>query len=338
MEKYESLYRKYRPVDFDEVVGQKSALSYLKKVVTEQKPSHAYLFFGGRGIGKTSVARIFAKSLGVSQEDIYELDAASNRGIDEVRELRDSVHTLPFSSPYKVYILDEAHMLTKDASNALLKTLEEPPTHVLFILATTEKQKLLSTIVSRCQLISFEDPDETILSKHLVSVAKKEGYLLSDGASLSIAKEGKGSFRDALGVLEKVLRSSENDIVDEVEVRQVLGFSEKEVIEKILVALFSGDNTSLFESLLRAREKAGSPDTVLNEIIEVCRDLLLLRLGVIRESTTTSTLSSLAKQMEKPVLSKHILFLLEKKALLKKSEDKAWLVLEIILFEMKSSL
>jgi DNA polymerase-3 subunit gamma/tau len=228
-------------------------------------------------------------------------------------------------------------MLTKDASNALLKTLEEPPSHVLFILATTEKHKLLGTIVSRCQLVSFENPDEVILSKHLMSVAEKEGYLLSEGAALSVAKEGKGSFRDALGVLEKVLRSSDKNIVDEVEVRQILGFSEREVIEKILVALFLKDNTSLFESLLLARERAGSPDMVLNEIIEVSRNLLLLRLGVIRESSTTSPLSSLAKQMERPVLSKHILFLLEKKALLKQSEDKAWLVLEIILFEMKSS-
>ncbi len=338
MEKYETLYRKHRPTLFDEVVGQESAVAYLKKITEEKKPSHAYLFSGGRGIGKTSLARIFAKSLQIAPEDIYEMDAASNRGINEIRELRDSVHTLPFSSPYKVYILDEAHMLTKDASNALLKTLEEPPAHVIFILATTEKHKLLDTIVSRCQLIFFEAPDESTLGNHLVSIAKKEGRPLSLNAANIIAKEGKGSFRDALGVLEKVLRSEEKETVDELDVRRVLGFSEKEIVEKIVLSVFSGNNTLLFESLVLAREKLGNPERILYEILEVSRTLLLMRLGVVTKEEISPALLLLSNQMEKPVLSKHILFLLEKSSLIKESEDKSWFTLEIILFELKSSL
>ena len=338
MEKYESLYRKHRPTSFDEVVGQEKATSYLKKVSQEKRPSHAYLFYGGRGVGKTSLARIFAKSLGVSSEDIFELDAASNRGIEEVRELRDSVHTMPFSSPYKVYILDEAHMLTKDASNALLKTLEEPPSHVIFVLATTEKHKLLDTIVSRCQLISFEGPNEAVLASHLTSIAKKEGVLLGEGAARIIAKEGKGSFRDALGVLEKVLRTEGAEIVDEARVRHLLGFSEKEIVEKIIVSIFSGDNASLFESLTSAKEMAGTPERLLASIIDALRSLLLIRLGAVQEGTLGKELVPLSRQIEKPVLSKHILFLLEKSTILKQSEERAWLALEVILFDLKSSL
>jgi DNA polymerase-3 subunit gamma/tau len=146
-----SLYRKYRPTGFEQVVGQDHIVSVLKQSVEGGSPAHAYLFCGGRGIGKTSVARIFARALGTSENDIYEIDAASHTSVENIRELNEAVNTLPFDSKYKVYILDEVHMLSKSAFNAFLKTLEEPPKHVIFILATTEMDKLPETIVSRCQ-------------------------------------------------------------------------------------------------------------------------------------------------------------------------------------------
>ncbi|HXK39597.1 MAG TPA: AAA family ATPase, partial [Candidatus Paceibacterota bacterium] len=150
-----ALYRKYRPQSFDAVRGQDHIVAVLSSALEKGQVGHAYLFSGTRGTGKTSVARIFAKALGIGEQDTYELDAASNRGIDDVRALRDAVHVMPFGSPYKIYIIDEVHMLTKEAFNALLKTLEEPPAHVIFILATTEFEKLPETIVSRCEVHTF---------------------------------------------------------------------------------------------------------------------------------------------------------------------------------------
>src|SRR3989338_1103456 len=177
------LYRKYRPSSWKEVVGQDHIVDVLKESTKLKRISHAYLFSGSLGTGKTSVARILAKSLGTADEDVYEIDAASNRGIDDIRELREHVATLPFSSEYKVYIIDEVHMLSKDAWNALLKTLEEPPKHVIFILATTELDKVPETIVSRCQTFSFRKPGRGILRKEIARVGKKEGYDLDSGAS-----------------------------------------------------------------------------------------------------------------------------------------------------------
>lgn len=168
------LYRKYRPNTWDEVVGQEHIVSVLSQSIESGNFSHAYLFTGGRGTGKTSIARIFAKALGTNPEDITEIDAASNRGIDDIRALREAVRVLPFSSPYKVYIIDEVHMLSRDAFNALLKTLEEPPAHCIFILATTELDKVPDTILSRCQVFSFRNPTERILVKEVERIAAAE--------------------------------------------------------------------------------------------------------------------------------------------------------------------
>ncbi len=200
-----ALYRKYRPKDWGEVLGQDHIVSVLEKSVEGDKVSHAYLFVGSRGTGKTSLARIFANNIGVSQNDLYEIDAASNRGIEDIKELRDGVRVLPFDSKYKVYIIDEVHMLSKDAWGALLKTLEEPPKHVIFILATTELHKVPETIISRCQVFVFKKPTDNILKKMLTDVAKKEGYELDAGSAELIAILGDGSYRDALGHLQKVL-------------------------------------------------------------------------------------------------------------------------------------
>ncbi|MFA5841932.1 MAG: AAA family ATPase, partial [Candidatus Paceibacterota bacterium] len=170
-----AFYRKYRPDTFGKVLGQDHIVSVLKSAVESGSTVHAYLFAGSRGTGKTSVARILSRELGTSENDLYEIDAASNRGIDDVRALKEAVQALPFESRYKVYIVDEVHMLTKEAFNALLKTLEEPPKHVVFILATTELGKLPETIISRCQVFNFRKPSEQVLKDLVLDIAQAEG-------------------------------------------------------------------------------------------------------------------------------------------------------------------
>ena len=203
-----ALYRKYRPKNWSEVLGQDHIVKVLESSIGAKKVSHAYLFVGSRGTGKTSVARIFAEQIGVTPNDLYEIDAASNRGIEDIKLLREGVRVLPFDSKYKVYIIDEVHMLSKDAWGALLKTLEEPPKHVIFILATTEFHKVPETIISRCQVFTFRKPGEKILKKILEEVAKKEGFELDAGSAELLAILADGSFRDALGELQKVLNFS----------------------------------------------------------------------------------------------------------------------------------
>lgn len=203
-----ALYRKYRPKKWKEVEGQSHIVDVLESSVKTNTVSHAYLFVGSRGTGKTSVARIFASEIGISANDLYEIDAASNRGIEDIKELRDGARVLPFDSKYKVYIIDEVHMLSKDAWGALLKTLEEPPKHVIFILATTELHKVPETIISRCQVFTFKKASDSVLKKMLIGVAKKENFDLDAGSAELLAILGDGSFRDALGELQKVLNFS----------------------------------------------------------------------------------------------------------------------------------
>ena len=167
-----AFYRKYRPSSFKEVLGQKNIVEALKGAIDQGRIFHAYLFTGSRGTGKTSIARIFAKEIGTSDKDIYELDAASNTSVEDIREIIEGSRTLPFESEKKVYIIDEVHMLSKSAFNAFLKTLEEPPKHVVFIMATTETHKLPTTVVSRCQSFSFKKPSNEIIRKALERVAK----------------------------------------------------------------------------------------------------------------------------------------------------------------------
>src|SRR3989344_316951 len=198
-------YRKYRPQEFRDVIGQDHVVRVLEGAVKLGNISHAYLFSGPRGTGKTSVARILSRAGGTLTNDLYELDAASNRGIDDVRAIRESVVTLPFESKYKVYVLDEVHMLTKDAWNALLKTLEEPPKHVIFVLATTEIEKVPETVISRCQVFAFKKPNLETLREFLSAVVRKEKASLDKDALELVSLLADGSFRDAHGILEKVL-------------------------------------------------------------------------------------------------------------------------------------
>jgi DNA polymerase-3 subunit gamma/tau len=232
-----TLYRKYRPSKFAEVLGQDHIVKVLESSIKLGNITHAYVFSGSRGTGKTSVARIFAKEIGTTPNDIYEIDAASNNGVDEIRALNEAVSTLPFDSKYKVYILDEAHMLSKGAWNALLKTLEEPPAHVIFILATTEAQKIPDTVMSRCQTFSFKKPTQKILRDVVVNIAKKEGFSLEQSSADLIALLGDGSFRDAQSVLQKVISASKDKKISVGEVILVTGAPKSEMINNFIKAI-----------------------------------------------------------------------------------------------------
>ena len=229
-----ALYTKYRPQSFDEVRNQDHILTVLKGALKKRSIPHALLFVGSRGTGKTTVARIFAREVGAKEIDIYEIDAASNRGIDDIRELRESVMTLPYESPYKVYIIDEVHMLTKEAFNALLKTLEEPPAHVIFILATTEREKLLDTITSRCQVFEFRAPTREELRDVVIEVGKKEKCTLSAAAADVIAIAADGSYRDALGITQKVILASDDAKLTPDEVADVVGAPRNGILLELL--------------------------------------------------------------------------------------------------------
>lgn len=252
-----ALYRKYRPKDWKEVRGQDQIIKVLESSVKEGKVSHAYLFVGSRGTGKTSVARIFARDIGISPNDIYEIDAASNRGIDDIRTLREGARVLPFDSKYKVYIIDEVHMLSRDAWGALLKTLEEPPKHVIFILATTELQKVPETIVSRCQVFTFKKPGDAILKNIIEEVAEKEGFKLEGGSAELLAVLGDGSFRDALGALQKVVNFAGKDKkskeIKREDVEKITGAPKTALVNAFLAAIAE---SKLEEGILAVRKAA----------------------------------------------------------------------------------
>lgn len=275
MNQHMALYRKYRPQTFADVAGQEQVSDVLQAALKNKSIAHAYLFYGTRGTGKTTIARIFAQQLGTTNKDLYEMDAASNRRVEDFRELNDSTATLPFESPYKVYIIDEAHMLTKEAFNAFLKTLEEPPAHVVFILATTEPEKLPDTIVSRCQTFAFNKPTPKVLAQVVAKVAKKEGYTLEHSAAELIALLADGSFRDALGVLQKVLTISTDKKVDVAEVEKVTSAPSTAVVRSIVQALFAKN----LDAALTAVRSAHNANMVvlLKLLLERVRAVLLVR-------------------------------------------------------------
>ncbi|HET8575016.1 MAG TPA: DNA polymerase III subunit gamma/tau [Candidatus Paceibacterota bacterium] len=273
-----TLYRKYRPQTFDDVLGQSQVTSTLLGQIENGKFSHAYLFAGSRGTGKTSMARIFARAIGTEEQDIYEIDAASNRKIENIRELRQSIHALPFSSPHKVYIIDEVHMLTKEAFNALLKSLEEPPEHVVFVLATTELQKIPETILSRCEIHEFKKPNQAILKNHVLSVAEKEGKKMDSAAADLIALLGDGAFRDTLGVLQKVLTATRGEgVITSETVSAITGAPEAESVNRFIVALAEEDLKKALLSVREAGERNKDLKIFLRMTLQKLRAILLLR-------------------------------------------------------------
>jgi DNA polymerase-3 subunit gamma/tau len=274
---HQSLYRAYRPAAFKDVIGQDQVVKPLESQIAEGKVAHAYLFAGSRGLGKTSIARIFARELKTDERDIYELDAASNNGVDEVRALNESVHTLPFNSERKVYILDEAHMLSKGAWNALLKTLEEPPAHVVLILATTELDKVPDTVRSRCQVFSFKKPTRQGLAALVLSVGKKEGYEIEPAAADLIGMLGDGSFRDALSVLEKALASSSDKKLTREEAEKATGAPRHALVHGLVAALSEGDAEKALAAIRTVSEQGIDMQLYLTLVLEYLRQLLLMR-------------------------------------------------------------
>jgi DNA polymerase III subunit gamma/tau len=299
-----ALYRKYRPQDFDQVLGQEHIVTALRGALAGKRIAHAYLFAGSRGTGKTTVARILARAVGCSAADLYEIDAASNRGIDDVRALKEAVDTLPFESPYKVYIIDEVHMLTKEAFNALLKTLEEPPAHVIFILATTEIAKLPETIVSRCQVLLFKKPTHAILRQVVIDTARKEGFTIEPAAADLIALLGDGAFRDTHGILQAVIggqggakeggakagkggakSASSGAAITLEDVERITGAPQSTLVNAVLSALDAGDAGTALTTFAKAMAKNADAKTFTEMLLQKARTVLLLRFAKEMEPT-----------------------------------------------------
>jgi DNA polymerase-3 subunit gamma/tau len=272
-----ALYRKYRPSKFKDVLGQEQVTKVLEASIKNDSVSHAYIFAGSRGTGKTSVARIFAHELKVEPEDIYEIDAASNRGIEDIRAIREAVHTLPYRSPYKIYILDEAHMLTKDAWNALLKTLEEPPKHVIFIMATTEIEKVLDTVISRCQVFTFKKPNQKILKQVVADISKEEGYTLEPAGAELIAMLGDGSYRDTLSILQKIVSASKDKKISLSEIELITGAPKGKLLNDVLESVESGEITKGLKAVSAASAENLDMNVFLKLLLERVRAVLLLR-------------------------------------------------------------
>ena len=271
------LYRKYRPQNFKDVIGQEQTVNALKGAIEAGNISHAYLFSGSRGTGKTSIARILARQLKTSESDVYEIDAASNNSVEDIRALKESVSTLPFESEYKFYIIDEVHMLSKSAFNAFLKTLEEPPKHVIFVLATTEIEKLPDTIISRCQVHQFKKPNQKILRTLVLNVSKKEGYSIEPSSADLIALLGDGSFRDTHGILQKVISASKDKKISVEEVEMITGAPRAVLVHEYIRGLVEKDPEKGIDALKKATDTNVDMKVFFKLILQKMRYLLLLR-------------------------------------------------------------
>lgn len=272
-----ALYRKYRPTAFKDVLGQEQVVKALEGAIDEGNVSHAYLFYGSRGTGKTSVARIFARAIGASDTDIHEIDAATYTSVDNIRQLREEVNNLPFAGEKTVYIVDEVHMLSKAAFNAFLKTLEEPPAHAVFILATTDLEKVPDTVQSRCQVFTFKKPTTKALAEMIVRVAKAEGFSLEKASAELTALLAGGSFRDALSILQKILASSSDKKVSVAEVETITGAPKGTLIADVISGLSKGDANVALRAVGEAVKANADMEMFATLLLERVRILLLLR-------------------------------------------------------------
>lgn len=294
---YVALYRKYRPSGFDGVIGQDHIVKTLVNQINAGKVSHAYLFTGSRGTGKTSIAKIFAKAVNCtapnngspcgkcevcnalaseSNIDIIEIDAASNNRVDEIREIRSAVKFLPVNGKYKVYIIDEVHMLTDSAFNALLKTLEEPPAHVIFVLATTEAHKLPATILSRCMRFDFRLVATEVLSNHLENIFKKEGKKAEKQAIDYIAALGEGSVRDMLSIADMCINYSDKKLTY-ADVLSLLGATDKEIIGQLYDAIAQNNVGQILSIIDKLTSSGKSVNLIAKDVVRYCRDILAIK-------------------------------------------------------------
>ncbi len=296
---YIALYRKYRPSTFGEVAGQETTVQILRQALKQAKIANAYLFAGPKGTGKTTVARIFAKGLncinGPTDEpcmecksclsitngnnlDVLEIDAASNRGIDEIRDLKDKVQYVAVSSKYKVYIIDEAHMLTPQAFNALLKTLEEPPKNVLFILATTEPEKIPATIISRCERFYFKPISIQDLIKKIIFVSESENVKVTQAASLLIARLSSGSLRNALSLLDQAITMYGSDINEE-SLRNLFDVPDERVFPNFVESVINKNQANLLQYINEMRDGGKDSKVFLNELLDYLQDIITARIA-----------------------------------------------------------
>lgn len=314
---YQALYRKYRPSNFDEVVGQQPIIQTLKNAIVQNRIAHAYLFCGPRGTGKTSIAKIFAKMLNCEDEsnkpcgkcinckmvqngshpDIIEIDAASNNGVDEVRNLIDKVKYAPMQGKYKVYIIDEVHMMTTGAFNALLKTIEEPPAHVVFILATTEPNKVIPTIISRCQRFDFNKVSQKDIEKRLSIVCKEEKIEIDPEAISLIAQLADGGMRDSLSILDQCIAyCSSNITVDNV--REIYGVLTTSDIGKLFEHLYAHEVDALIQQIQECSDKGMDLKRLTSDFITLLKESIIL---------DYSSNSQLVSNTHKEVIEKYLL-------------------------------
>ena len=275
----QALYRKYRSRSLDEVLGQDHVTNILRRALEQGKIAHAYLLTGPRGVGKTSVARILAHEINqlpyneeASHLDIIEIDAASNNGVDDIRALREKAQVAPVSAPKKIYIIDEVHMLSKPAFNALLKTLEEPPAHVVFILATTDADKLPATILSRVQQFFFHPISVDVMARQLMAIAEKEGFAIEADAARLIAERSRGGFRDGISMLDQLsILATPDQPLTVAMVTEYLGLSDAATLEQLL-ELYQSEDTAHILSILQELEQSGiSPTVVSHQLLSIAR-------------------------------------------------------------------
>ena len=302
MTNYKVIARKYRPKNFEEVIGQEHITKTISKSIEQGKTPHAYLFSGPHGVGKTSLARIIAKALNCKEGptskpcgecpscmaiengnplDVIEIDGASNRGIENIRSIIENVRISPVSGKYKIYIIDEVHQITNEAFNALLKTLEEPPSHVVFILATTESEKILPTIKSRCQQYTFKLLSVSDMEAILKSILSKEGITYDDESIFLIAKQSRGSVRDGETILEKMIAyTSEKKSISKNDVVSVMGGNNFLYIKSFFSSIINGDKKEYFTFIKNMFENAVLPNTFILDLIEYMRIIIMMKSGI----------------------------------------------------------
>ena len=295
---YQALYRKYRPLVFDDVVGQQHIVDTIKNQIKNNKISHAYMFTGTRGTGKTTCAKILARAVNCENSvngdpcnecfackgilngsllDVFEIDAASNNGVDNIRELREDVMFTPASAKYKVYIIDEVHMLSNQAFNALLKTLEEPPSHIIFVFATTEIHKVPQTILSRCQRFDFKRISNEDIKRRLNVIAQKENITLENEASELIANLADGAMRDALSILDRCLDGS--NVVTLSTVEKTVGLCSFEIMLSAIKYVSNEDTDAILEFYSECRKNSKDSVSLFSELCSYYRDMLVLKIS-----------------------------------------------------------
>ena len=356
---HQALYRKWRPATFDEVCGQEHITNILKYEVANNKFSHAYLFCGSRGTGKTSCAKILARAVNCldskngnpcgkcsaclsidngSATDVLEMDAASNNGVDNIRDIRDEVVYTPSSLKYRVYIIDEVHMLSTSAFNALLKTLEEPPEHVIFILATTELHKLPATIISRCQRFDFRRITTRVLRDRLLYIAKNEGIEIDESAAQLIARQAQGGMRDAISLLE--LCAGSRVRIDDALVHESIGSSGRGEMIRLCEKVIEKDFDGIFEIISGAVNSSRDLQVFWQELLSLYRDLLIVKIssnpGEYLDLTDSeaASLKSLASKMTQETLSYHCSLVEDAYLTMQKSNSVKRIVAELTLVRM----